>query len=422
MPISSSTTGGLLRRHRDFRRLWAADGLSQVGTQVSVLALPLAAAQATNASTLEVAVLTALQTVAFVVLGLPAGAWAERRRRRPVIILADLGRAAVLASIPVAALLDLLTIWQMYAVALAVGVGTVFFNVAHQSYLPAIVDRDRLVEANSRLETNRTVASTAGPMVAGYLVQRWSAPVAIAVDAASFLWSAAWVATITTAEPRPAPAPGTRLRRQITEGLHFVYRDPTLRALAWCNGTAMMFYSAQGAIEVVFLLRDVGASATTVGLLFAGGSIGSLLGALSTTRLTRALGRRRALPTYLAVAGLGALMLPLTGDGWRLVWFPIGAAVSGFFLIAYNIVQISVRQETCPEHLRSRVNATMRTITSGVMPAGALLGGVLGTWLGVRPTLWITATGALLASGWLLGLPAGGANDPAARPAGPSAA
>lgn len=404
-----------------------ADGLSQLGTQVSVLALPLAAAQTLHASTLEVAALAALQTVAFVVLGLPVGAWSERMRRRPVIVIADLGRAAALGSIPLAALLGMLTIEHMYVVALSIGVFTVFFQVAHQSYVPAIVHRRDLLDANSKLEANRTVAATAGPMVAGCLVQRMTAPIAVAIDAVTFLWSAAWVARIKTADPRPALKPGARLLQQVAEGLRFVFRDRALRAIALFNGTAMTFYAAQGATEVVFLLRDVQVSASMIGLLFAGGSVGSLLGALCAARLTRAIGKYRALPLYVIVASLGALLLPLTTEDWRLALFPLGAAVSGFCLIAYNIVQISLRQATCPEHLLSRVNATMRTITTGVMPLGAMLGGLLGTWIGLRPTLWVTAVGALLACAWLIGVataPAGGRprESPDNAPAGATSA
>lgn len=398
------TPGGLLRRHTDFRRLWFADGFSQLGTQISTLALPLTAAKAAHASTLQVAVLAALQSVAFLAFGLPVGAWSDRWRRRPLIVNADVGRAVLLGSIPVAALLGDLTIWQLYAVALAVGGCAVFFDVAYQSYLPTIVERPLLLQANSRLEVNRSAAAVGGPILAGYLVQWLTAPVAIAVDAVSFLWSAAWIASIDTAEPKPAPAPRAPLRRQIAEGLRFVRADAVLRAIAAYNGVAMTCYSAQGALEVIFLLRVVHASPVLIGLLFAGGCVGNLLGALCAAPLTRALGRRRALPAYVLLGGASALLLPLTDDGWRIVLFPLGTALSGFCLVAYNVVQMSLRQETCPPHLLGRVSATMRTITAGVRPLGALLGGLLGTWLGIRPTLWITAACALAAGLLLLGM------------------
>jgi MFS family permease len=389
----------------DFGRLWTADALSQIGSQVSVLALPLAAVQTLRASTLEVAVLAALQSVAFLVLGLPAGVWSDRLRRRPVLIAADLGRMVLLGSIVVAAWLGALTMWQLYAVALVAGAFTVFFDVAFQSYLPAVVDRRSLVAANSRLEVNRTVAAATGPVAAGYLVQWLTAPIALAVDAMSFALSAAWMSTITTRETKRARTPGGKLRHEAGQGLRFVFGHPALRILAVGNGTAMMFYAAQGAVEVVFLVQELHVAAATVGLLFAGGSAGSLLGALAAARLTRALGQYRAMLLCVVSAGLGALLLPLTGGGWRLAFFPLGSAVTGFWLVAYNVVQISFRQSICPEHLLGRMNATMRTITLGVSAVGAILGGLLGTWFGLRATLWITAAGALLASLWLIRLP-----------------
>jgi MFS family permease len=405
MGTGSIAAGGLLRRNVDFRRLWIAGGISQVGTRVGLLALPLAAAQTAHATTFEVAVLTALQTVAFVVIGLPVGAWSDRMRRRPLLIVGDLGRAVVLATVPAATLLGVLTIWQLYAVALAAGVLTVFFDVAHQSYLPVLVGRQLLVEANGRMEANRTVAATAGPTIAGYLVQWLTAPVAVAVDAVSFAWSSAWIAAIRMPEPQPAPAAGTRLGRQIAAGLRFVFDDPVLRAIVSCGSTAMMFYAAQDAIEILFLLRVVHLSPATIGLLFSAGGVGSVLGALCAARLTRAIGRYRALVLYVVVSGLGGLLVPLTNGGWRLGFFAVGTAVSGFCLVAYNIVQVSLRQTMCPDHLLGRMNATMRTIMWSITPLGAILGGLLGTWLGLRPTLWISAVGALLASLWLVWSP-----------------
>jgi MFS family permease len=411
------TAGSPTRRRADFGRLRAADALSQIGSQVSVLALPLAAVQVAHASTLEVAMLPALQTFAFLALGLPAGVWSDRVRRRPLIITADLGRLLLLGSIPVAGFLGLLTIWQLYAVALVAGVFTVFFEVAFQSYVPAVVDRQHLVEANSRLEVNRTVAAIAGPASAGYLVQWLTAPIAIAVDAVTFAWSAVWVSTIATKEPKPVPARAAKLGLQVVEGLRFVFGHRTLRAFASYNGTAMTCFSAQGAVEVVFLLRDVHVPAATVGLLFACGSAGSLLGAVCAGRLTRAIGQARALLLYTVLAGLGALLLPLTGSGWKLALFPLGSAISGFCLIAYNVIQISFRQSVCPEHLLGRMSATMRTVTVGVAAVGAILGGLLGTWFGVRTALWITAVGALAASLWLARTSTAGPPDEAAEDA-----
>jgi len=402
MATTAFAGGGLLCHHRDFRRLWIGDGISQLGTRISALALPLVAVTALHASTLQVAVLTALETVAFLVIGLPAGAWCDRMRRRPVLIVGDLGRLLALASVPAAALFGVLTIWQLYAVALTVGVFTVFFDIAYQSYLPALVGRANLVEGNGRLEANRTVAATAGPTVAGYLVQWLTAPVAVAVDALSFAWSAAWIAAIGAPEATPQPAAQPRLRQQIGEGLRFVFGHPILRAIVLSGTTAVVFYGAQGAIVVVFLVREVHQSPGAIGLLFSIASVGSVLGALCAARLTRAFGQHRALLLYVVGAGVAGLLIPLTTAGWRLAFFAVGLALVGFFIVAYNIVQVSLRQTLCPDHLLGRMNATMRTVMWSTLPLGAVLGGLLGTSLGLRPTLWISAVGALLASLWLV--------------------
>ncbi len=402
MATESPPRAGLLRHHADFRRLWLGEGISLVGTQVSLLALPLVAVTDLHASTFEVAVLTATEMVAFLFLGLPAGAWSDRMRRRPVLIVGDLGRVVILASVPLAALAHVLTIWQLYVVGLAAGVCTVFFDIAYQSYLPALVGRDRLVEGNAKLETNRTVAGAVGPTVGGFLVQGLTAPIAVAVDALSFAWSAAWIAAIRTPEAAPRPAARPRLRTEIGEGLRFVFGHPILRAITLCGATAVVFYGAQGAIVIVFLVREVQLSPGAIGVLFSISSAGTILGALSAAWLTRALGQRRAMVVYVVGAGLAGLLIPLTAGGWRLAFFALGAGLVGYFIVAYNILQVSLRQTVCPDHLLGRMNATMRTTMWSTTPLGAVLGGLLGSSLGLRPTLWIAAVGALLASPLLL--------------------
>ncbi|HKS99137.1 MAG TPA: MFS transporter [Rugosimonospora sp.] len=406
---------GLLRHHADFRRLWVAGGISQLGTQVSMLALPLTAAQTLHASTMGVALLSAVQTAAFVVLGLPAGAWSDRMRRRPVLVAADLGRAAALATVPAAALLGVLHIWQLYAVALVSGVGTIFFDVNQQAFVPRLVGREHLVEANGRLETNRSVAATAGPSLAGLLVQALTAPVALAADTLSFLWSAGWIAAIRAEEQPPTGVAGEPLHVRIGAGLRFVLGDPLLRAIVSCGATAMLCFGAQAAIEVLFLLRVVGLPPGGIGLLFSAGSVGTILGALCAAPLTRRIGRGTALVSYVVVAGIGGLLIPLTAPGWRVALFAVGTAVGGFCLVAYNVVQVSMRQARCPDHLLGRMSATMRTIMLGVTPLGAILGGALGTWLGLRATLWCCAVGVLLSSLWLLGSPLRDPDDIPAR-------
>jgi MFS family permease len=394
-PAEIGARGGLWR-HRDFRRLWAAESLSLVGTEISHLALPLVAISVLDASTFQVGLITVLDAAAFLLVGLPAGAWCDRLPRRPVLILGDLARAVLLASIPVAALFGALTIWQLYAVVLASGFCTVFFDVAYQSYLPGLVGREHLIEGNAKLEASRSVAHAVGPTVSGYLVQWFTAPIAVAVDAVTYLWSAAWIAAIRTREPRPKTVARSSLRGEVLDGLRFVFGHPVLRTLAVSGSVWALFLAAQSAIAVVFLVRELGVRPATVGVLYSAASVGAVLGALVAARLTRWLGRGRALVGYAGASGAFGLLLPLTDTGWRLVLFALSGAVVGACITAYNIVHVSFRQALCPDHLLGRMNATMRFVMWGAIPIGGVLGGALGTGIGLRPTLWVTAVGLLV--------------------------
>jgi len=398
---------GGLWRHRDFRRLWIGDSLSQLGTQIGVLAVPLVAITELDATTFQLGVLVALQTAAFLVIGLPAGAWCDRMRKRPVLIAADLVRAALLLTIPAAALLDRLTLPHLYAVVAAHGIATVFFDVSYQSYLPHLVGREHLVDGNGKLEASRTVAHAAGPAAGGYLVQWFTASVAVAADAVSFVWSALWMSRIKVREAPPDRARRAPLRAEIADGLRFVFGNPILRALALQGACAVLFIGASQAVLLPFLVRTVGLSPGAIGLLSALGSLGAVGGALVTTRLTRRLGRARAMIGYIVVAGSASLLIPLTAPGWRLAFLVVGEMVMMAFIVAFNVVQVSYRQTICPDHLLGRMNATMRFVMWGTTPLGGLLGGVLGTAVGLRNTLWITGVGTLLPVLWLVFSPLG---------------
>jgi MFS family permease len=400
-------SGGGLWRHRDFRRLWIGDSLSQFGTRIGVLAVPLVAISTLHATTFQVGLLVALESAAFLVIGLPAGAWCDRMRRRPVLITADLVRAVLLLSIPAAALADRLTLAHLYAVVTCHGVATVFFDVSYQSYLPALVGRRHLVEGNGKLEASRTVALAAGPAAGGYLVQWLTAPVALAADAVTFLWSALWLARIRTVEPVPDRARRAPLRTEIAEGVRFVFRHPVLRAITLQGATAVLFLSASQAVLLVFLVREIGLAAGTVGLLMTIGSAGAVAGALVTTRLTRRLGQARSMIAYVAIASLAEFMIPLTAPGWRLGFFVVANTIVAALIVAFNIVQVSYRQTICPDHLLGRMNATMRFVMWGMTPVGAVLGGALGTAVGARNTLWITAMGLVLPVLWVVFSPVG---------------
>ncbi len=394
---------GALARHRDFRLLWGGQTVSELGSQVSLLAIPLLAVGTLHATTFEMGLLTAASTAAFLIVGLPAGVWVDRMRRRRVMIAADLGRMLALGSVPVAYAVGGLTLAQLFVVTLASGILTVFFDVAYQSYLPALVGREHLVEGNAKLTGSAEVAAVAGPSVAGGLVQAIGASAAVAVDSASFLASAATISAIRTPEPKPEVPEGghPKLAHDIAEGLRFVFGNVLLRAIAATTATSNLFSGIAAAVEIVFLVREVHASPGLIGLLFSLGGVGGVLGALAAGPIARHFGGARA--TIIGIAGsVGALLIPLTMPGAGLLFFGAGLFCISFSAVVYNVNQVSFRQRLCPDRLLGRMNATMRFVVWGILPIGALIGGVLGTVAGLRQTLWIGAVGEALAGIWLL--------------------
>ncbi len=399
-------SGGHLFQQRDFRLLWGGETVSEVGTQVSLLAIPLVAVRTLHATTFEVGVLSAASTAAFLLVGLPAGVWVDRLRRRWVMIVADLGRLGALGSIPAAYALGHLTLLQLYLVALLTGLLTVFFDIAYQSYLPSLVGREHLVEGNAKLAGSAQVAQVAGPSIAGVLIQAIGGSYAVAVDAASFLVSAVAVGAITTPEPQPAVPEGGhgRLHRDIGEGLRFVFGHPLLRAIALTTATSNFFSGVGVAVEIVFLVRVVHASPGIIGLIFAAGSAGGVVAALLAAPFARRIGGARATIVAIFVTA-GGVVEPLARPGAGLLFFAGGLFLLSFGSVLYNINQVSFRQRLCPDHLLGRMNATIRFIVWGVLPIGALAGGVIGSGLGIRFALWVAVLGQTLAGGWLLASP-----------------
>ena len=388
---------GGLWHHLAFRRLWIGESVSQLGTMVSQLALPLVAILVVHASTFQVGLLTAADTVAFVLVGLPAGAWVERMRFRSVLIVNDLVRAALLGSIPLAQLLGVLTMGQLYLVGLATGVSTVFFDVAYQSYLPQLVDRELLVEGNAKLQASESVSQIAGPSIGGLLIQALTAPYAVLVDALSFLWSAGFVTAITVRPPRPERKPDRNLRREIGDGLRFVLGNPMLRAIAMCTGTFNLFNSMELAVFYVLLARDLHLSPGYIGLITSTSAIGGLLGALVATRVAARVGQGPAIWISAAAAAPCAFVAPFVHRDWTLGLLALAQIAMWMSTVVYNITQVSFRQGLCPPGLLGRMNATMRFLVWGTMPFGGFLGGVLGSTIGVRRTLLVAAFGTALA-------------------------
>lgn len=394
-PAPPRRPGGLWR-HSGFRRLWIGETVSQFGTMVSQLALPLVAVLVVHASVFDVGLLTALQTLAFAVLSLPVGAWVERMRFRSVLIVNDLVRAAALGWIPLAQLLGVLSIGQLYAVALVTGVSTVFFDVAYQSYLPELVGRDLLVEGNAKLQASESVSQIAGPSVGGLLIQAITAPYAVLVDALSFLWSAGYVTAIDARPPKPERGPDRHLRREIGEGLRFVLGNRMLRSIAMCTGCFNLFSSMTLAVFYLLLARELHLSPGVIGLLSSTSAIGGLVGALLASRLAAKVGQGPAIWIAAAAVGPCGFVAPFVHRDWTLGLLAVAEIAMSMGNVVYNITQVSFRQGLCPPGLLGRMNATMRFLVWGTMPIGGLLGGVLGSAIGVRRTLLVAAIGGSL--------------------------
>jgi MFS family permease len=383
--------------HRDFRLLWTGDTISQFGSTITQVAAPLLAALVLAATPFQMGLLGAADTAAFLLVGLPAGAWVDRMRRRPLMLSADLGRAVLLATIPVAWWLHVLTLAQLVLVGLVVGVLTVFFDVAYQSYLPALVSREKLMEGNSKLQASQSVAFVSGPALGGWLTQLAGGANAIGLNALGFLSSAFCLWRIRVKEPAIGPSAERHLRREIAEGLKFVFGNRSLVGIVGCTGLSNFSTNMIGAVAVLVLTRQLGASAGVVGLVMVGGGAGGVVGALFANRIANRLGQGRTIWLSILLTSPFMLLLPLAGRGWLLSLYALGWVAYGFGAVVYNVAQVSYRQAICPDRLLGRMNASVRFMVWGTMPLGALIGGVLGSVIGIHPTLWVGAIGAALA-------------------------
>jgi MFS family permease len=389
-----------LWRHRDFLKLWSAETISQLGTQVTFLALPFIAIQILRVSPFAAALLQTFEFLPFILISIPAGVWVDRMRRRPILVIGDLGRGLTLLSIPIAYMLDALTIYQLWAVAFINGILTVFFDVAYQSYLPSLVERSQLVDGNGKLDTSRSGAQLFGPGLAGYVINILTAPIAILADSISYFASAAFVFGIRKHEPEPEPHPsGERpsMRREAMEGLRYVVGHPYLRWIATCTGTSNFFGNVLFSILLFYAFRDLDMSETTVGLIFSLGASGFLLGALIANRIARLLGVGRTILASTVVFGASGLFFAAAPPDLAFPLFVAGAFLGGLGGVVYNINQVSLRQAITPHRLQGRMNASMRFIVWGTIPVGQIVGGALGTAFGRPAALWVGAIGGLIA-------------------------
>jgi len=404
--VTDADTAGGLWRQRDFLLLWGGQTVSEMGSAVTQLALPLTAVVLLAASTFEVGLLSAAATLAFAVIALPAGALVDRRPKRGIMIACDAARLLIIGSVPVAWAAGFLTMWQLYAVALTAGVCTVFFDVSYQSFLPALLKQEELLDGNGKLGVTQSFAQLAGPGLGGGLVGAFGAAGAMSADAVSYAISVVSLVGIRYREPAPQPTDGRAagrrsLRAEIAEGLRFVVGDPILRKVVACTGTANLFSSMAGAVEIIFLIRVLHVRPAGTGLLFALAAVGGVAGGVLSGRIARWLGSARVIWFSILVFGLPQFLPALAEPGWRVALVPIGFATAFFAGVVYNVAQISYRQAICPPRLMGRMNAAVRWIVWGTMPLGALIGGALGTAIGVRPTLWIGLIGSWAAGFWV---------------------
>ncbi len=398
-----------LWHHRDFLLLWGGQTVSEMGSAVTNLALPLTAVVVLKATTFEVGLLTAAATLAFALIALPAGALVDRRAKRGIMIACDAARLVIIGSVPVAWYAGVLTMGQLYAVAVTAGICTVFFDVSYQSYLPVLLAQEHLMDGNGKLGATQSFAQLVGPGLGGGLVGAFGAAGAMTADAVSYAVSVGSLLGIRHREPRARPADGDAaarpglpgLRAEIAEGLRYVVRHPILRKVVACTGTSNLFSSMATAVEIIFLVRVLHVRPAYTGLIFALAAIGGVVGGVFSGRLARRVGTARIIWVSILIFGLPALLPALAEPGWRVVLFPIGFAGIFFSAVVYNVAQVSYRQAVTPPRLMGRMNAATRWIVWGTMPLGAVIGGALGTAIGVRPTLWIGLAGSWAAGLWV---------------------
>jgi MFS family permease len=390
-----------LFRDPDFVKLWTGQTISAFGTQVTILAAPILAAMTLKVSPFEFGLLATFEFLPVVVLSLPAGVWVDRLRRRPILIWGDLGRAISLLSIPIAFALNGLTIWQLFAVVLVNGCLTVFFDVAWQSYLPSIVERDQLVDGNAKLELSRGASQRLGPGLAGVLIGVLTAPFAILLDAISYAVSALFVTWIRRPEPAPAvldaeTGPRPSVRAEVAIGLRFVGADRVLRAMALTVALGYLFGTIAESILILFLVTERQFSPALIGLAFTLGSIGVIGGALVTSRLTKIVGVGRIIVIAAVAEGLSWIPVAIAPDSVLFLGLTTTIVALSFFGMTWNVNAMSLRQAITPAGIRGRMNATMRLISWGTIPVGYTIGGFLGGVIGLHNTIWVGALGAIV--------------------------
>ncbi|MFF1832860.1 MFS transporter [Streptomyces sp. NPDC058231] len=383
-------------------RLWAAQSVSETGTQIGQLAVPLLAVGALHASATELGFLTSARMLPFLVLALPAGAMLDQMRRLPVLIVSDVCRAALLASVPVSYALGVLSLAQLYVAVLLVGVFTVAFDVSYQSYLPTLVRREELADANAKLTASASAAEMAGPAAAGVLAGFLGAAATVLLDALSFLASGLLCRAIRHPEPAPekagAGAPRS-LRKEVGEGLGFVLRQRMLRAVAACASLLNLSSSMLMVLLTLYMVRTLGYPSALVGVVFSLAGVGLVGGALCASRVIARLGYGRSITGGAALCAVGLVLMPAASPGLSLPFLAVGQLLFGFGVPLFNIAQVTLRQAITPGRLHARMNASMRFVIWSTIAVGGPLSGLLSGTLGLRGAIVVAA--AIGAVSWL---------------------
>ena len=416
-----------LFRKPDFARLWTAATVSLFGTQVTQIAIPFIAAVVLGASPGEVGLLVTVDFLPFLLFTLPAGVWVDRFSRKRILVVADIGRAIMLSSIPIAYALGVLTIGQLYLVGFVNGIFTVFFDVADQSYLPTVLERDELVDGNSKLQISASAAQILGQPFGGGVIALFTAPIAIAVDAISFVASAILIFTIRRPEvavdakassaassassaaesqaeavtiaaetraadaaPEPAPSePRPSMRSEMMSGLRHIFGNRYLRAIAPTTAFSNLFNNIALATFAVFAYRELGLTPALVGLIGGVSGAGVLIGALTAGRIADRFGVGRAIVWPVLIGSLFGLLVPIAPVGGATPYIAAAFFFAGITNVVYNVNQVSLRQAITPQRFLGRMNATMRFLVWGTIPIGSLIGAALSELIGVRPTVWV---------------------------------
>ena len=381
-------------RSPNFLKLWSAGTVSDLGSEITELALPLTAILILHATPSEIGVLGAVRAVPYLLIGLAAGVLVDRSRPVPLLVATDLGRSVILASIPIVYATGHLQILQLYVVAFFAGCLTVIFGVARQATIHTIVPRQDLIDANSKMGVSHSVAEATGPGLGGLLIGALSAPVTILIDAVSFLISAALVGSIRAGSAPPqAESIQAAVLADVKEGLHFILRHEVLRRLAMTLALLNLFASVFFTAYLLYAVRVLHLGPSVIGVVLALAGLGGIAGAATATRLGRRFGVGRVIAAGAAPVGL--LLIPLAPRAAPIPWLIAGGFTESFALMVFYSTQLGVRQALTPARLQGRMTGSMRFLIQALVPVGSIVGGTLGSTIGLRSTLWVGAIGSL---------------------------